>query len=167
MKLRRLESSDVVPMLEWMTADDVEKFFRFDKSKITIDTCKEFIKNSFSEKNRHYAIADDDNRYLGTISLKNINVKDSNAELAIALANNARGLGYGTLAVNELLKIAFDEIGLHKVYLNVLSDNAPAIHLYEKSGFVFEGELIDHVRINGKYQSLKLYGIINHASKNY
>ncbi len=67
-------------------------------------------------------------------------------------------------ATQEILRYAFEELGLHKVYLNVLEDNVRAQKLYEKCGFVYEGSAVDAVKINGMYKTLKLYGIINRLS---
>lgn len=55
---------------------------------------------------------------------------------------------------------AFHEYGLHRVYLNVLSDNKAAIRLYEKSGFTLEGEFRDHLKIGEQYMNWKWYGIL-------
>lgn len=51
-------------------------------------------------------------------------------------------------------------MGLHRIYLTVLADNIAAIKLYEKCGFVLEGELRDHLFLNGRYVSWKLYGML-------
>ena len=159
MILRKLELKDAPLMYEWMTAKDVNKYFRFDPTKVTIKSCEEFIRNSFNDENRTYAIVDINDEYVGSISLKHIDMNDKNAEFAIAIRDKYRGKGYGTKAVNELFEVAFKEIGLNKIYLNVLSDNDNAIKLYEKVGFKYEGELKKHICINGVFRNLKLYGI--------
>ena len=159
MKLRKLEESDAKFMYEWMTESDVNNYFRFNPKNVTISSCKEFIVNSYTEKDQNYAI-DINGEYAGTISLKNINYEDMNSEYAISLRKKFRGKGYGFLASIELLKIAFDELKLNKVYLNVLSTNDVANNMYVKIGFEYEGELKEHININGEYKSLKLYGML-------
>lgn len=158
MILRPLKKEDATLMYEWMTAKDVNKYFRFDSSKVTIESCEKFILNSMTETDKTYAI-DADGEYAGSISLKHIDKNDNNAEFAISIREKFRGKGLGKMAIKKILKIAFDELKLNKVYLNVLSDNIPANRLYEKCGFVYEGELVKHIRINGEYKNLKLYGI--------
>ena len=158
MLLRKLELNDAPLMYEWMTASDVNKYFRFDPNKVTIQTCKDFIKNSFTDKDKTYAI-DIDGEYIGSISLKDINQNDRNAEFAISLRSKYRGHGFGQEAIKLLLKIAFDELDLNKVYLNVLADNNRAIALYQSVGFEYEGELKKHIFINGEFKNLKLFAI--------
>jgi RimJ/RimL family protein N-acetyltransferase len=50
--------------------------------------------------------------------------------------------------------------GLTRIKLGVFSDNARAIALYEKTGFVREGVLRDHVLIDGRYQDLIMMAMI-------
>ena len=159
MELRKLELKDAPKMLEWMTAKDVNNYFRFDPKMISLESCEQFIKNSFNDLNKTYAI-DINEEYIGSISLKNIDMQNLNAEFAISIRNNYRGQGFGKNAIKKILKIAFEDLKLHKVYLNVFSDNSRAIKLYEESGFKYEGELKEHIIINGAYKNLKLYGIL-------
>lgn len=51
-----------------------------------------------------------------------------------------QGKGYGKKAVTKLLEILNDEYKQNKVYLSVYDINKPAIHLYKKIGFYFNGE---------------------------
>ena len=159
MILRRLKNEDAEKMLEWMADPEVNQFFRFNKTNLSIEKCHNFILNSFTKTDRHYAI-EENNEYMGTISLKHIDPTNKKAEYAIALRKAAQGKGLGTKASKELLNIAFNELNLNKVYLDVLSDNTPAIHLYKKLGFKEEGELKQHILIDNDFRNLKLFGIL-------
>ncbi|GGO13613.1 GNAT family N-acetyltransferase [Micromonospora parathelypteridis] len=50
-----------------------------------------------------------------------------------------RGRGLGTEATRLLVRYAFDELGMHRVGLEVFDFNPRARHVYEKLGFVHEG----------------------------
>lgn len=147
-------------MLEWMHDDTINCNFQYPFKEMTIEKVKNFIEYSFNEENQHFAIVDEKDEYLGTISLKNISYKNGNAEYAIVTRKNAQGTGVARLATCELLQYAFEELKLHKVYLNVLAENIRARKLYEKCGFMQEGISKEAVKINGKYESLIWYGII-------
>lgn len=159
--LRRLEEKDIPFMLEWMHDDLINCYFRYPFADMTPEKALDFIRHSFTEENQHFAIVDDFDEYLGTISLKNISTTDYNAEYAIVTRKKAHGTGIAQKATNEILQYAFHELKLHRIYLNVLSKNVTARKLYEKCGFLFEGEAKDAVRINGRYQSLMWYAILN------
>lgn len=53
------------------------------------------------------------------------------------------GNGLGRQILIETLHIAFHELGAHRLFLDVVEDNARARHLYESLGFVHEGILRD------------------------
>lgn len=157
--LRQLEYKDIEGMLEWMYDSTVNCNFRTDFSKMRIEDVKKFIQSSFDEENRHFAIVDEKNEYIGTISLKNINKIDNNAQYAIVTRQKAHGKGYAFQATKEILNYAFNELELHKVYLNVLEENTRANRFYEKCGFRYEGMSKEFLYINGKYHNLKWYAI--------
>ena len=164
MKLRKLEEKDADGMLEWMQDPEMQKGFRFNGEEKSREDVLSFIRNANIElvdgKDIHYAVSDENDEYLGTISLKNVDLVNKKAEYAISLRRMAQGKGIATEATHEILKMAFEQYDLQRVYLNVLSDNQRAIRLYEKCGFVYEGEFRKHLFLRGEYKSLKLYGML-------
>ncbi len=48
---------------------------------------------------------------------------------------------------------AFSVLNLYKLYLIVDKSNEKAIHIYQKLGFHFEGELIDEFFVDGEYHN--------------
>jgi Acetyltransferases, including N-acetylases of ribosomal proteins len=164
MRLRSLQEKDNIYMLEWMKDSKVNCFFRFNSDTVTIESVTEFINCCVEDKNNlHFAIVDDNDIYQGTISLKNIDRDANTAEYAIALRYDAHGKGVGTFATKEILEYAFSKLSLNRVYLNVLADNVNAIKLYEKCGFIFEGEFKEHIKVQGQLKNLKWYGILKES----
>ena len=158
--LRDLHANDVVGMLEWMHDLDSVQFFQKDFFHITVDEVRLFIKSSAADVTAiHFAIVDDKDEYLGTISLKNIDLINKNAEYAIVLRTCARGRGIAAKATRLILKKAFLNYGLKKVYLNVMAENRRAILFYEKFGFVREGVFKSHLMVKNTYQDLYWYAI--------
>ena len=80
-----------------------------------------------------------DDRFVGTTWLKEVNWLDRNAELAIYMDKDHIGSGWGTEAQRTLLRFAFGNLGLERVWLTVDADNPRAIRSYEKVGFQREG----------------------------
>lgn len=164
--LRQLSEKDASLMLEWMHDYDTQKSFQKNMLNVTLEDARRFCREAKLNgdlkqgENMHLAIVNDEDEYLGTISLKNINIEYRSAEFAISLRKKARGQGVAAEATELLLEKGFEEMGLHRVYLTVLADNIAAIKFYEKCGFTYEGELRDHIFKNGKYVSWKLYGML-------
>lgn len=158
--LRKLQLKDIPFMLEWMHADEAKHIFQNNFASVDEIAAKKFVENSFKEDQQHFAIVDDqDDEYLGTISLKNIDLKNKNAEYAISTRKKARGTGANQKATILLLDYGFSKLGLKKIYLNVLSSNKRAISFYKKCGFIYEGKFKNHLFIDEKYQDLEWYAI--------
>ena len=154
--LRKLEEKDAPFMLEWMHDPSINRFFRFDAEAMTLEKCKEYIiKSNNSVNDVHFAIVDDNDEYLGTISLKNI--KSTDAEYAISTRAKAHGTGAALSATKQILDYAFDELNLEKVYLNVLVENERANAFYKKAGFVFSHTEEKVLEIRGIKRNLNWY----------
>lgn len=98
---------------------------------------------------------------LGYIELDGILWTSGNAWLGMGLGERSDwGKGYGTEAMQLALTFAFDELNLHRVQLSVFAYNERAIALYEKLGFVREGTYREHLRRNGQYYDMYLYGLL-------
>lgn len=158
-RLRKLEEKDVPFMLEWMHDEETREIFQANFADMSEKDVKAFIADSFCEKHKHFAIVDERDEYLGTISLKNIDMKNSNAEYAISTRKVMRGTSASKEATKLLLEYAFCELDLHRVYLCVLCSNIRARKFYEKVGFQYEGTFKEHLFQNGIYQDLLWYGI--------
>lgn len=162
--LRVLQKTDVQGMLEWMHDKDINRYFRFDAANMTEDKAVKFIENANNDiaekKSYNFAIADAKNQYLGTISLKEIDWEAKAAEYAISLRKSAQGKGIAAAATRKLFELAFDELKLNRIFLNVLSENKRAIHMYEKCGFKYEGEFRQHIFLKGEIKNLKWYAIL-------
>jgi diamine N-acetyltransferase len=92
---------------------------------------------------------------IGAIYLLNIDWVNRHGEMSIWIGDTARhGNGVGKFALEELLRHAFLDLNLHRVWLRVLSDNEAAIHLYSKVGFAHEGRSREVVYKNGSYADL-------------
>lgn len=159
-RLRRLQEKDIPGMLEWIHDPEINRWFRFDAESMTEERAKAFISGSFSEKNRHYAITDDSDNYLGTISLEEIDTENKNALFAISMRACAKGSGAAMAGTCLLLETAFGELGLERVYLNVLSDNIRAKRFYEKAGFHYEGCFRKHLKVRGTWHDWDWYSIL-------
>lgn len=159
MKLRKLELRDAESMLEWMHSKNVVEMLAQNFEDKTIEDCKRFIRNANKDESTflHRAICNDEDEYLGTVSLKHINMQDRNAEYAISMREKAMGTGASLYGTKEILKYAFHELHLEKVYLNVITENVRAKKFYVKAGFRYEGVAKKHIMIQGDLHDLEWY----------
>ena len=133
--LRRLKPEDAPLMLEWMHDPSVVENMQTDFSRKTLDDCLAFIAAAQEFRdNIHMAIAlEDDDTYLGTVSLKHI--RDNTAEFAITVRTRAMGKGYASQGMRKILEYGLREMGLNSIYWCVSPDNGRAVRFYTKNGF--------------------------------
>jgi ribosomal protein S18 acetylase RimI-like enzyme len=70
---------------------------------------------------------------------------DAGNLVAMYVVTGARGRGVGDLLMGGARQLALD-LGRTRLLLEVSSDNAPAIALYERTGFRFTGNTVPHPR---------------------
>jgi len=84
------------------------------------------------EKSRIFAIETEKGVHIGNIGLHEIVYKDGKATLGIMIGEKGYwGQGYGSDALKALLRFAFEELNLHRLYLSVFDFNKRAIRCYE------------------------------------
>ncbi len=161
MKLRKPLIKDADRMLEWMHDERTKEIFATDFASFTRENVENFIKSCADDKeNVNFVCVDDSDRYLGTVSLKHVDRKALNAEYAVSFCYDAQGTGAASFATKEILRYAFETLGLERVYLNVIPQNGRANAFYEKMGFKPEGEFRKHILVNGKLCNLCWYSML-------
>ncbi len=70
------------------------------------------------------------------------------------------GQGLGRRLLGEIQRMAFEELGAHRLFLDVFEDNARARHLYESMGFVFEGTIREAASRDGAWCNLRLMSML-------
>lgn len=102
-----------------------------------------------------------DNRLIGHIGLDGIQFTHGDAFLSIGVGErDFWGKGYGTDALRVLLRLAFTELNLGRLSLDVFEYNPRAIRSYEKAGFSVEGRMRGFLRREGTRWDLVFMGIL-------
>ncbi|WP_251553710.1 GNAT family N-acetyltransferase [Neobacillus muris] len=115
-----------------------------------------YVKNANHAHSNIFAykvIHSDTGKIIGHISLGNVNRENGNARMCRVLIGDQsmKGKGIGSMIIKEVLKIAFNELNLHKVSLAVFDFNQTAIRLYEKMGFTKEGYIREACKIGNDF----------------
>jgi RimJ/RimL family protein N-acetyltransferase len=71
-----------------------------------------------------------------------------------------KGEGFGRAAVRMAKKAAFDDLGAHRLWLDVKSRNARARAFYDSEGFAVEGVLREAVRLEHGFESLVVMSML-------
>jgi RimJ/RimL family protein N-acetyltransferase len=92
-----------------------------------------------------------DGRLIGYAKLDGIGWAHGFARLELGIGDPAdRGRGYGSEALNLILRYAFDELNLHRVAAVTCSYNSGALHWLERTGFVTEVRQREAIKRTGQ-----------------
>lgn len=158
--LRPLAGDDADDVVRWRNLPDVHAQLFSDRPPTREEHLRWF--QSLDDRRREYVIEDSVSATaIGTVGLSQIDRRHRKAEFGIVIGEpEYRGKGFAWAASQELLRLAFDELGLHRVYLRVFADNQRAIILYERLGFVREGQQRDDAFKDGRFRDVVVMGLL-------
>ena len=162
-RLRARELADVERAYTWINDREVTRHLvaRYPLSHADEERWLQAIPtNSFSD-GVGLAIETKDGVHIGNIDLRSVRPEDRKAELGIMIGEKEYwSNGYGTDAIITLLRFAFSEMNLHRVWLTANEDNERAVACYRKCGFQEEARLRRHVFKRGQYRDVLTMGIL-------
>jgi len=109
-----------------------------------------------------YVILDRDGSVVGRVNLNTI-VRGAfqSASLGYWLAEAAGGRGIATTAVRDIIRVAFAELGLHRLQADTLEHNVASQRVLERNGFVRIGRAPHYLKIAGRWQDCILHQLIS------
>ena len=100
---------------------------------------------------RYFAVMSGE-RHVGNVWLWEIDTRHRHAEVRILIGeHDAIGCGLGTAALRRLEPVAFEDMGLHRLYAYVLDINPRARRAFEKAGYGIEGRLREDRWSDGEF----------------
>ena len=123
-------------MLEWMHDPSVVEYMNANFAEKTMEDCQNFIQfSNIQNEDVNLAIVDENDEYMGTVSLKHIDPREKNAEFAITIRKIAMGKGFSKFGMQEILKLGKEKYQLEKIIWCVSKENSRAVRFYDKSGY--------------------------------
>ena len=90
-----------------------------------------------------------------------VSAEHRQGEVGYIVPPQHEGHGYATEATRPLLRIAFDDLGLHRVVGRVEARNAGSARVLEKLGMRREAHLVENEWVKGEWQSELIYAILD------
>jgi RimJ/RimL family protein N-acetyltransferase len=89
--------------------------------------------------------------YAGEVVLNELDRANRSCNFRIGLLPGFRDRGLGSEATRLIVDYGFDDLGLHRIELEVFAFNPRGRHVYEKAGFVYEGTRRDALLWEGEW----------------
>ncbi len=163
--LRPLNIDDVnQEYLNWLNDKDVTLGLASGAFATTLLQLENYVASKTIDKNTIIlAICDSINdQHIGNIKLDNFDWVAATCELGILIGNkNFWNKNIGFIVCSKIIEHAFVTLNIRKILLAVYANNPNATELYKKIGFEIEGQLKQHVYVDGKYIDKILMSLFN------
>mgnify|MGYP001072050321 CR=1 FL=1 len=161
--LRPITQEDTDDIIRWRNSDAVRKNFIYQKP-FTRQSHMHWMETMVDAGKAVQMIIclKEGDRPVGSVYIRDIDYCHHKGEYGIFIGEpDARGKGIGTKAAGLMLRYAFENLQLHRLFLRVFADNLQAMASYKKAGFEKEAYLRDDVYINGMYRDIVLMAVLN------
>lgn len=163
--IRPLEEADYAEWLAGFNARSPSKHV-YDPGRLDMSACTESWFQDLVEKHQQLAHDDtahvfavfrkEDGCHIGMVDFSTLAREDFQwGRIGYTLHNQYWNQGFGKEAVMEALKIAFTQLGFHRIEAHINLDNEASVRLAESTGMKFEcvrenflyegGEWVDHL----------------------
>jgi diamine N-acetyltransferase len=155
--IRRFQEEDIPYKVKWINDDRNNRYLHYDLP-LREDKTLQWFKSVEGREDRVDLTITYGGKPAGLIGLLDIDFKNKVAEYYICLGGaKFKGKGIANVATDRLIKKAYKDFDLIKLYLYTEVDNIRAQKLFEKSHFVQEELLRNDLFYNGKYVDRYLY----------
>ena len=167
--LRPIEEKDGASVVRWRNDPRVLSHC-LDKTHITEESNSAFYKaNVLTGKYKQFIVECLDEitgvcTYpIATVYLKDMDYGNKRCELCIFTSSDVEWNPEGqTIAIEMLIKKAFNEYGMHKVYSYVFSKYPEEADLLKKAGFIVEATFNEEARNElGEYEDIIRLSVVN------
>jgi RimJ/RimL family protein N-acetyltransferase len=159
--IRRARTEDVEFLAELVTHEDVEPFLAAVRAKERDELLAEIARSEAEPDAFGVFVIEVDGRRAGTMRFERTNVRSRIASLGgLAVHPDFRGERVGDTAARLFQRHLFDELGFHRLQLEIYGFNERAIRHAERSGFVREGVRRKAYWRNEEWVDGVLYGLV-------
>ncbi len=162
--LRQAEVRDAEQLLafvEQIAGESENITFGPGEFHMSIDEERVFLQQNAEASGSLYLIAEVDNEIVGTLTFnvgKRLRLQHA-GEFGISVVRAYWNSGIGSHMLAYLLSWARQKGTIRKINLRVRVDNLPAIHLYEKYGFIQEGRITREFYLHGAFIDSYVMGL--------
>ena len=152
-RLRPITEADLPDYVVWLNDPEVTQFLTIEAGKATLEGEREWLARiSAGGREKIWAI-EVEGRHIGNCSLDPIcGLEKRIGSFGIMIGDkSAWNKGYGTAALQQVLKYGFEEMGLYRIFLDVMPQNRRGIRCYEKCGLRYEGTQRQSFFKNGQW----------------
>jgi len=104
-------------------------------------------------------------RLVGDVVLQLVSLEHQHGEVGFVIHPDHQGWGYATEATRELLRIAFEDLKMHRVTGHLDARNQASARVLEKLGMRREAHLLENEYVKSEWQSEVIYAMLDREWK--
>lgn len=160
--LRRIELADAVSIAGNANIIEVIEAIHLPNPYTTKDA-EEYVSKTKgyweTKKEAQFGIEDKESKkVVGMIGLMDLDFESKHAEIGYWLGKEHWGKGLASEALKMIVKYAFEDLKLKKVFAKVAARNVSSNKLLERNGFVLEGKLRQQGMYFGQLDDEMIWG---------
>ncbi|MBV9228847.1 MAG: GNAT family N-acetyltransferase [Chloroflexi bacterium] len=155
------DAEQVLAFLNQVAGESENIAFGPGEFELGVEEERAFLQQAATSPTSLYVIAEIAGEIAGTLSFsagKRLRLQHA-GEFGITVLRKYWNLGIGNRMLAYLIDWARQTGTIRKINLRVRVDNPPAIHLYEKYGFVREGRLTREFYLHGQFFDVYMMGL--------
>ena len=162
MRLREIEREDVERINGWRHDPDVADWLGGPFHYVARSVDEAWYENYLRQRADQVRLAVIvDEKHVGVANLTSIHAVNRTAEYSCLIGDpSARGRGLGTEITRRVVRHAFEDLNLNRIYSYILADNEPSLRMCRNAGMKVEGTLRQAAFKNGRLRDLQLLAVI-------
>ena len=167
LRLRPFVAGDVDALFSYQSRDDVTRYLLWgSRSRDEVQHALELkiSATTIRSEGDFLAVAAESiqtGEIVGDAVLGLVSAESLHGEIGYIVHPDHHGQGYATEVARPLLRIAFDDLGLHRVTGSLDARNAASARVLEKLGMRREAHLVENKWVKGEWQSELVYAILD------
>lgn len=163
-------------LLRPFRADDVEAFHAIHAYPEVVrylyfdSPTREIARTMLEKRVRHVEIVREGDKLLlalelggaviGDVSLTLLSAEHKQGEIGFALHPDYQGKGLAREAAEAMLRLGFEDLGLHRIFGRLDARNAASAKLLERLGMRREGHILENEFVKGEWTDELLYAVL-------
>ncbi len=99
-------------------------------------------------------------KMIGTCGFASIDLENNAGEIGYVINPDFWGMGYATEALSRAMSFGFGVLGMHRIYVRIMSGNQASERVAKKCGMRHEATLYSSLLVKGEYRTIKIYAIL-------
>jgi ribosomal-protein-alanine N-acetyltransferase len=165
--IRPIEKTDAEPLTELInhSFDTLRLWMPWAKDKVSVEAERLFIERAiedmYENKSLTFCISlRETHALVGTVATHQIDWTNFKTAIGYWIDNAHQGRGYASEAALLMLEYLFTDLNLYRVSAAAAPHNYASLRVIEKLGFQFEGVQRGACLVNGHWQDLKEFAIL-------